>query len=187
MFRTYVIGLVVALAALGTGVYLDAQGGSALNGTVRSQQEGKMEGVLVTARGEGANYDVTVVTGASGEYSFPRTHLKPGKYALKIRAVGYDLATGNPTVDVAAGKTAKVDLTLDTTKDLSSQITSVEWLNSIAGTDEQKSMVQKQIVSCTYCHSLERIVKSRHNAEQFVQVIHRMQKYFGDGTTAGTE
>src|SRR5207247_1221777 len=44
-----------------------------------------------------------------------------------------------------------------------------------------------QILSCTHCHSLERVVKSRHNAEQFVDVIHRMSKYFYDGTVAGTE
>jgi virginiamycin B lyase len=143
--------------------------------------------VLVSARADGANHDVTVVTNANGQYSFPRTHLKPGKYTLKTRAVAYDLATANPTVDVAAGKTAKLDLALDPTKDLSGQITSVEWFMSIPGTDEQKSMAQKQIASCTYCHYLERIVKSRHNAEQMVNVIHRMGGYFFDGTMAGTE
>jgi virginiamycin B lyase len=189
MFRKNLIGLVaaavVALTAAGTRVH--AQGGAALTGTVSSQKEGKMEGVLVTARGEGANHDVTVVTNASGQYSFPRTHLKPGKYALKIRAVGYDLATANPAIDVVAGKTGKLDLSLDSTKDLSSQITSVEWLMSIPGTDEQKNMVQKQIASCTYCHSMERIIKSRHNAEQMVNVIHRMSGYYFDGTMAGTE
>ena len=81
-----------------------------------------MEGVLVTARRDGANFDVTVVSDAQGKYSFPRTHLKDaGKYAVKIRAVGYDLTSAN-TVDVAAGKTATLDLTLDTAKDISKQL-----------------------------------------------------------------
>jgi hypothetical protein len=82
---------------------------------------------------------------------------------------------------------ATVDLPLAKTKDLSSQITLVEWAMSVPGTDEQKAMMIKQIVSCTYCHSLERIVKSRHNADQWVKVIDRRQTYYPDGSMAGTE
>ena len=37
-----------------------------------------MEGVVVTARRDGANVDVSVVSDAQGMYSFPRTHLEPG-------------------------------------------------------------------------------------------------------------
>jgi virginiamycin B lyase len=174
--------VLVALAALG----IDAQGGAALTGVVTSQAEGKMEGVLVTARRDGANFDVTVVSDAQGKYSFPRSHVAPGSYALKIRAVGYDLASP-ATAAVAAGKTTKLDLRLDTAKDLSVQVTSAEWLETVPGTDEQKAMVQRNIVACTYCHSIERIVKSRHSAEQFVPVIDRMQAYYPDGSMAGTE
>ena len=188
MFRQLIAGSAIAAALVAAGsLSLTAQGGAALTGTVSSSQEGKMEGVLVTARLEGANYDVTVVSDASGKYSIPRTHLKgAGKATVKIRAVGFDLASAN-TVDIAAGKTASLDLTLDKAKDITRQLTSAEWLDSIQGTDEQKSMVQRQIESCTYCHSLERIVKSRHNAEQFLPVINRMFRYYPDGTMAGTE
>src|SRR4051812_30193764 len=104
----------VTLSALG----LDAQGGAALTGVVTSQAEGKMEGVLVTARREVANFDVTVVSDVHGKYTFPRSHLEPGRYTLKIRAVGYDLASP-AAAEVTAGKTANLDLTLDKTKDLS--------------------------------------------------------------------
>ena len=83
------LGAAAVMALTTAGTRIDAQGGTALNGTVSSKQEGKMEGVLVTARAEGANHDVTVVTGSNGQYSFPRTHLKPGKYTLKTRAVGF--------------------------------------------------------------------------------------------------
>ena len=64
----------------------------ALSGDVSSQQEGLMEGVVVSARRDGANFTVSVVSDAQGKYSFPRTHLDPGEYALTIRAVGYDLS-----------------------------------------------------------------------------------------------
>src|SRR5712691_6094055 len=143
-----------ALAA-GQATRVGAQGGAALTGVVTSQAEGKMEGVLVTARRDGAKFDVTVVSDAQGKYSFPRTQVEPGNYALKIRAVGYDLATPG-SVEVPAGKAATLNLSLEPAKDLSSQINSVEWLMSLPGIDEQKAMVQRQILSCTYCHSLER-------------------------------
>jgi hypothetical protein len=52
------------------------------------------------------------------------------------------------------------------------------------GTTEQKDRLAYQIVSCAYCHTYERIVKSRHSAEDFVPVITRMHTYFGDGTAA---
>ena len=120
MVRHWMVRSAVAAAVLATGALgwqsLQAQGGAALTGTVSSAKEGKMEGVLVTARLDGANYDVTVVSDAAGKYSFPRTHLKDaGKYAIKIRAVGYDLTSAN-TVDLAAGKTATLDLTPAGTK-----------------------------------------------------------------------
>src|SRR5262245_6114374 len=168
--------LLAGTSGIGPG-RLAAQGAAALTGTVSSQQEGKMEGVLVTARRDGANFDVTVVSDAQGKYSFPRSHLGAGKYTVKIRAAGYDLASAN-AAEVAGGKTASLDLTLDKAKDPTTQLTSVEWLNTVQGTDEQKAMVQRQIESCTYCHSLERIVKSKHTAEQFVPVISRMLKYY---------
>jgi len=158
----------------------------AFGGVVSSQQEGNMEGVVVTARKIGANFDVSVVSNEQGRYSFPRTHLDPGYYNLKIRAVGYELGSRD-SVDVVSDQPATLDLTLVETQDLSSQLNSVEWLMSIDGTDEQKAMVVKQIMSCTYCHSLERIIKSNHNAEQMVNVITRMMKYFPDGSMAGTE
>lgn len=190
--RMKVLCAVLAASALCAAVSLsprlNAQNGAALTGTVTSPGEGRMEGVLVTARREGANFDVTVVSDAQGQYSFPRTHLKEaGRYAIKIRAVGFDLATAPATVGVEAGKTATLDLKLQAARDVSRQVTSVEWISSVPGTPAEKALVIKQIASCTYCHSLERILRSKYTAEQFVPVITRMQKYYFDGTTLGNE
>src|SRR4051812_28379618 len=82
-------GFVVA-AVGGVRHPLVAQNAVALNGIVSSQDEGKMEGVVVSARGEGMNFTVSVVSDKDGKYSFPHANLNPGKYNLKIRAVGYD-------------------------------------------------------------------------------------------------
>ena len=88
---------VVALALWGArAIDLDAQGSQALTGVVSSQEEGTMEGVLVTTRGEGANFTVTVVSDAQGRYSFPRTHIVAGTYAITTRASGYEMADPGP-------------------------------------------------------------------------------------------
>jgi len=106
---------------------LHAQTGVALSGQVSSQEEGAMEGVLVSARKTGATFTVTVVSNDKGHYSFPAAKLEPGHYALTIRAAGYD---PEPTLaaDVSAGKPASADIKLHkiNTKKLSSQLSNGE-------------------------------------------------------------
>src|SRR5262245_63925862 len=91
MLRANRISILVLVVVAVMAAYLGsdapwAQSAAALSGTVTSQAEGKMEGVVVTARRDGANFDVSVVSDAQGRYTFPRTHLAAGKYAIKIRA-----------------------------------------------------------------------------------------------------
>src|SRR5258708_4958453 len=144
----------------------------ALAGRVISETAEPMEGVLVKAKGMGGTVSVTVVTDRSGAYSFPATRLAPRTYKLDIRAVGYELA--NPvSVEVAPGKTARADLQLAKTKDLSAQLTSAEWLLSIPGTEEQKS----QLFRCAACHSLAPIVQSTYDAKGWQTTFARMRGY----------
>ena len=145
-----------------------------------------MEGVVVNARRDGANFTVSVVSDAHGKFDFPRTHLDPGKYTLTIRAVGYDLI-GPKSVEVTAGKTAQADLNLDKTKDLGSQLSSVEWAMSIPGTKEQVDKLVYQTGSCAYCHNWQRIMKSTHTADEFLPLITRMQSYYTDGTASSND
>src|SRR5439155_22732973 len=70
-------------------------GPSALTGTVSSAEEGKMEGVVVSAKRPGSTIMVSVSTNAQGQYSFPPDRLAPGNYDITMRAVGYTL---KPTV-----------------------------------------------------------------------------------------
>ena len=72
------VAMTVCVVALAAGCASDP-GTVALTGTVSSQAEGEMEGVVVSARGETANFTVSVVSDAEGHYSFPRTHLVPGR------------------------------------------------------------------------------------------------------------
>ena len=68
-----------------------AQGQAALTGTVSSDAEGNMEGVVVTAKKPGSIVQVSVTTDAQGRYAFPENRLEPGEYTISIRAVGYEI------------------------------------------------------------------------------------------------
>src|SRR5204862_3676455 len=91
-----------------------AEGLAALTGLVSSEAEGKMEGVVVTARRAKSIVQVSVTTDAEGRYSFPRNRLEPGEYTLSIRAVGYDI--DSPARATVNGKAATADLKLKKTK-----------------------------------------------------------------------
>ena len=145
---------------------------AAISGQVTSQAEGAMEGVVVTAHKDGSIVSVSVTSDAKGHYAFPENRLEPGHYTLAIRAVGYDLSAPAST-DVVAEKTASVDLKLDKTKNLATQLTNAEWMMSIPGTEEQKAF----LLNCTSCHTLERIVRSTHNVDELTQVVTRMRGY----------
>src|SRR5258708_17833738 len=83
----------------------------ALAGQVGAMEDGPMEGVLVSARLNGSTITTTVVSDERGRFGFPAAKVGPGQYAIKIRAVGYEL-DGPKTVDVTAEKMATADLKL---------------------------------------------------------------------------
>src|SRR4051812_8518735 len=84
-----------------------AEGQAALTGIVSSEAEGKMEGVVVTARRAKSIVQVSVTTDAEGRYTFPRDRLQAGDYTLSIRAVGYDI--DSPAKATVNGKGASAD------------------------------------------------------------------------------
>jgi streptogramin lyase len=145
---------------------------AAVSGQVTSQEEGPMEGVVVSAQTDGSTITVSVVSDKQGHFLFPSTRLKPGHYSFGIRAVGYDL-DGLAAADVAANKTATVNLKLVKTKNLAAQLTSAEWLMSMPGTEQQKD----SLLNCVNCHTLQRPLSSTHTADEFTEVIFRMMGY----------
>jgi virginiamycin B lyase len=143
-----------------------------LTGQVTSSEEGPMEGVLVSARKAGSTLTITVVTDGQGRYRFPHNRLEPGQYSVRIRAIGYDL-DNDATVSVVAQKTTTADLKLRRARDVASQLTNAEWLESFPGTEEQKASVR----GCAHCHTLERVTRSRHDEAEFMSVVERMAGY----------
>jgi streptogramin lyase len=161
--------LSVALAAYCTG----ASAQTALAGKVSSAEEGAMEGVLVSAKRASTTITITVVSDKEGRYSFPAAKLEPGRYAIRIRAVGYDLEVLS-AAEVAAQRTTTLDLKLRKTPDLAAQLSNGEWMASVPGTDQQKGLLR----NCVGCHTLERVVRSSYDADAFIKtVLPRMQGY----------
>src|SRR4029077_9707241 len=97
----------------------------------------------------------------------------PGHYTLGARAVGYDL--DRPKVaDVTAGQAATPDINPKPARNRASQLTNAEWMMSMPGADEQKAF----LLNCNSCHTIERIVRSTHDDDEFMQVFQRMGGYY---------
>ena len=171
------VAALVMYAESNSSSSLHAQAGVALTGLVTSDEEGLMEGVVVTARREGSTIATSVVTDNKGRYNFPEAKLASGDYVLKIRAIGYELL-GPHAIDVRGGVTATANIRVRPTKDVAAQLTNAEWLASMPGSDQQK----KFLLSCNSCHSYQPIVNSTHDAGEFLQVFEKMAGYYPGST-----
>jgi virginiamycin B lyase len=181
-FASSSLAIAALLFAAPASLHAQAQGQvqAALTGQVTSSEEGAMEGVLVSAKKAGSTITITVVSDKDGRYSFPAAKLEPGTYALKVRAVGYDL-DNHKAVELSAQKPTVADLKLRKTEDLAAQLSNAEWMASMPGTDQQKG----QLLNCVGCHTLERVVRSQHKAEELLTVtLPRMQGYVNQSIPA---
>ena len=161
-----------ALLSMAFAALLRAQTSSqaALKGKVTSQAEGVMEGVLVGAKKAGSTITTWVVSDSQGQYSFPRDRMESGQYAISMRAVGYDLP--KTSVEVTAQPT-RLDLQLNKvtgTSKLAMQLSDGELLMSVPGTAQDKAAFG----GCVNCHTLQRVLFSRYNAEEMAPVVQRM-------------
>jgi virginiamycin B lyase len=154
-----------------------AQSAAVLAGKVSSVDESVMEGVVVSAKRDGSPITISVITDEKGQFSFPAMRLEPGHYTLSARAVGYDL-DGPTAADVTTGKTVTADIKLKPTHNLARQLTNAEWMMSVPGSEQQKAF----LLNCNGCHTVERIVKSMHTPDEFLQIFQRMGGYYPGST-----
>jgi virginiamycin B lyase len=145
----------------------------ALSGRIDSDREGPMEGVLVSAKKTGSTITVSVMSNASGEYSFPASRLDEGTYDLTIKATGYVLEPISK-ISLTQGKAAKVDLRLRPTQQLGEQLTNAEWMANAPGSDD----IKRLLLNCGDCHSIQRIFESKHSPSDFLKVFDRMAGYY---------
>jgi streptogramin lyase len=168
--RAFGIGVLLSAGAVG-GVVAQAPA-PALTGRIIAPGGGTLEGVLISAEPAQSPISITVVSGADGRFSFPSTKLGAGHYALRIRATGYEL-DGPQSAEVTALQTSSIDVKLRPTTDLGAQLTNTEWFMSFPGGVEQK----RALIECMSCHTLERIARSKYNADEFMPVLKRMTGY----------
>lgn len=173
------VGTVLLGLSFGVRAEVGTPTSPALSGKVTSQSEGAMEGVIIGAKKADSTITTWVVSNAEGRYAFPRERLAPGKYAISIRAVGYKL----PETSVEV-KTYPVthDLQLDKVTDnmeLAAQLSNTEWFMSMPGTHEQKALLG----GCTTCHTLQRILFSRHDESEMVDVVRRMHTHTNNSSS----
>ena len=147
-----------------------SHGPAALTGIVSSPEEGKMEGVVVSAKRPGSTIMVSVSTNAQGQYSFPQDRLAPGAYDITIRAVGYTLEQTAATVQ--SGGSTQLDLRLAKAAPdiLALQMSNSEWVQSAPGTPRQKLAVLR----CLDCHGLQRPFFSKKDASEMAFTLQRM-------------
>jgi virginiamycin B lyase len=183
MKRKLHMGIATATMFLGLSVFssMPAQVPSpAVTGQVTSLAEGAMEGVLVSAKREGSNMTITVVSNAQGIFAFPKDKLQPGRYAITIRAAGYVLPGPDKVVEVTGSSTAQANLKLETANILEKalQLTSAEWLSSYPLPEQTKF---ETLRDCTRCHSHTRPVMSTYDAATAAYVAQRM--IYSSGST----
>jgi virginiamycin B lyase len=145
-------------------------GQAALTGTVSSTEEGKMEGVVVSAKRPGSTIMVSVSTNAKGEYSFPEGRLAAGDYDITMRAVGYTLPATKATIDESGTTHLDLKLAKASQELLALQLTNSEWVQSAPGTPEQKIA----FLRCLDCHGLQRPIFSKENASEMARTVERM-------------
>ena len=146
---------------------------ASVNGRVTSEAEGPMEGVLVSAKAVESTMTVTVASDRHGDYVFPEGRLKPGDYRITTRAAGYDLI--DPGIVAIRPTATTIDLRLETTHDLASQLTAAEWFMSIEGGGLPLRLDLLDKDRCTMCHSFSLVTRSGHDTAGWVSVLNRMR------------
>jgi virginiamycin B lyase len=148
-------------------------GPAALTGTVSSPEEGKMEGVVVSAKRPGSTIMVSVSTNAQGQYSFPQDRLAPGAYDITTRAIGYTLKPTTATIESGGSTQLDLGLAKAAPEVLALQMSNSEWMQSAPGTPGQKM----ELLECLDCHGLQRPFFSKDKASDMAITVQRMRAH----------
>jgi virginiamycin B lyase len=174
MIRILSLVIFVCVGAFGqTGTH------PAMTGIVSSDSDGRVEGVVVSAKKVGGKITVSVVSDHEGRYAFPPGRLTNGKYDVRIRATGYEAANSKLAVTVKDKGNNELDIKLVKTHDLAAQLTSGEWMMSVQGTQEQKEKLYRD---CVLCHTLAPVLASTYNAEEWKTTLVRMWNWSEGGS-----
>lgn len=158
------------------GCQQGASNDEGLRGTVKSSDGKTMEGVAVSAQGQGKTFTTSVYTNHDGEYYFPP--LESGSYRVWAQAVGFDADRSELTV--AVGKEVEQDFTLRPLQDFEVQLSGTEWVNSLpADSPEDRRMKRVFHYTCgpaSGCHLTNFILAKRFDAAGWDTLIDYMME-----------
>ena len=175
------LGVAAGLLAAGLisgSVCGDAQAQAALTGACPPPTREPMEGVLVSAKKDGSSITTTVVTDEKGRYSFPAGRLEPGHYTISDPR--RRLQARRPEDRRRRRRRRRQRRPQAQHRQESSCRSSPAANGSTAcrATDKQKAF----LTMCVGCHTLQRVLTSPHNADEFEQVFLRMCALFAGRT-----
>jgi hypothetical protein len=113
---------------------------------------------------------VNVYTNSRGEYSFPAwSDLSPGSYSIAVELPDFE-PVKREAVTLSAGRTARLDFTLQSRQPSIADATASEIVAALPGRDDQKHL----LIQCDNCHSLQFALRTPRTKEGWTQIIHRM-------------
>lgn len=159
------------LAAVLLTAQLASSADGTLKGAVTSLEGKQLEGVAVSARGQGKTFTTTVYTDAKGEYFFPP--LEPGRYSTWSQLVGFDAA--KTELNIVASKAAQQNFSLKPLQDFSYQLSGSEWLASLPSETPEERRMQAIIRNkCSDCHSANFVLQNRFDQDGWNKVLNLM-------------
>jgi streptogramin lyase len=145
---------------------------SSLLGTIRTPDGKPLNGVAVSARSTNQTFTTSVYTDDRGEYVFP--NLSGGQYKIWAQAVGFTATSADVTFDAA--HPIMQDFTLRTLENFESQLTGVEWYDSLPDdTVDHRRLKQILFVACSDCHSLAVVLQNRFDESGWRAIITSME------------
>src|ERR1035441_6036207 len=158
----------------------NSSSGVLLTGTVTTAKGEKMEGITVSAAGEGQTITTSVYTDERGDYYFPR--LAGGSYHLLAQAKGYETARASLELSGSIKHQDFVLTALKSVNDIGKQMTGAEWVSSLpAETVQDKKMKEVFTDSCTGCHTPGYVLQNRFDAKGWAVMIGMMSRIDGFG------
>ncbi len=170
-----------------------AQDAGTLTGVIKDAAGAPVEGAFVQMKNADRRLNFMVITHAAGKYTNNR--LPAGKYV--VQAIGGEQqSVPSAPIDVAAGKSASVDLSLTVAR---APALAPAWPGRAPGDRGEEADAAtgagphlpdgagKAIIEakCNFCHDSQRIVRSRGAPARWQQVIDTM-KLYAQGSTLAT-
>jgi len=141
-----------------------------LGGRIASSSGEALAGIPVRAHRANSNVTVSVYTNSRGEYSFPAwSDLTPSSYTVAVELPDFE-PVRREAVTLSAGKTEKLDFTLQPRQPSYSDARASEIVAALPGTDEQKFL----LTQCSNCHSLQWALRVPRTKEEWAKIVLRM-------------